>query len=317
MIRLSIIIPVYNVEKYIERCLMYCLNQDIPYDEYEIIVVNDGSKDKSISIVERIQDSYHNIKIINQENKGQASARNTGINNSVGEYIWFIDSDDFIKENCLASILKIAQNNNLDVLSFNLQLHFEDGTIKPYKIKFEKENFVYKGHEFITKVDMPQAPWASLFKRSYLNVHNLRFISGIKHEDTEFTPRAYYLAHKILYIDRPLYFYFQRDGSTMRSKYKKRADDLLTVCDSLYDFAKKYAMNDKRGYYYLINKVNFAFTQSLKYYSDSETLTLNEYKNKDYYPLNFNKYMSFKDIVKSVLANISLNLYIRMFNKNK
>ena len=96
---LSIIIPVYNVEKYVEKCIRSCENQDIPKENYEVIVVNDGSPDGSLAIVERLANEFSNIKVINQENKGLSMARNTGLEAAKGEYVWFVDSDDWIEEN--------------------------------------------------------------------------------------------------------------------------------------------------------------------------------------------------------------------------
>ena len=114
--KLSIIIPVYNVEKYVEKCLRSCAEQDLPSDEYEIIVVNDGTKDSSLEIVERVAKDYSNIAIISQENAGLSAARNKGLSLAKGEYIWFIDSDDWIEKNCLQKIIRKCFEDGLDVL---------------------------------------------------------------------------------------------------------------------------------------------------------------------------------------------------------
>lgn len=117
-IKLSLVIPMYNVELYIEKCLNSCINQDLSSNEYEIIIVNDGSKDTSLSRAEAIARKHNNIKIISQENGGLSSARNTGLKNAKGEYIWFIDSDDWIEPNVLKNLYQIASHNNLDILRF-------------------------------------------------------------------------------------------------------------------------------------------------------------------------------------------------------
>ena len=101
MKKISLIIPVYNVEKYLENCINSCLKQDISINDYEIIIVNDGSPDDCWNIIQRYANQHSNIKTINKENGGLSSARNAGINVAEGELIWFIDSDDSIKENCL------------------------------------------------------------------------------------------------------------------------------------------------------------------------------------------------------------------------
>src|SRR5690554_3713943 len=117
MIKISLIIPVYNVEKYLEKCLNSCMNQDISEEEYEIIIVNDGTKDSSLSIALKFEQKYKNIKVYSQENQGLSAARNKGLSLAKGEYVWFIDSDDWIKENCLKSITDKCFKENLDALA--------------------------------------------------------------------------------------------------------------------------------------------------------------------------------------------------------
>ena len=104
MIKLSIIIPVYNTEAYLRRCLDSCLHQDLPMDQYEIIAVNDGSTDRSLEILKDYERQYTNIHVYSQENKRQGAARNYGLTKASGEYIWFVDADDWIANNCLRKL---------------------------------------------------------------------------------------------------------------------------------------------------------------------------------------------------------------------
>ena len=115
MLKLSIIIPVYNVEKYIEKCLVNCAQQDCCTDSYEIIVVNDGTKDNSLAIAEDVARRYDNIYITSQLNAGLSEARNKGLSLAKGEYVWFVDSDDWIDTNCLTDIMKYL--TGIDVLA--------------------------------------------------------------------------------------------------------------------------------------------------------------------------------------------------------
>lgn len=117
--KLSIIVPVYNVEPYIERCVRSLEQQNIPKQEYEIIIVNDGTQDQSIQIINKLRLEYPNIVLIEKENGGLSSARNYGLKYAQGEYIWFIDSDDYIEPNILNSILEKSYELNLDLLAFN------------------------------------------------------------------------------------------------------------------------------------------------------------------------------------------------------
>lgn len=309
MIRLSIIIPVYNVEQYIARCLDSCLSQNIPAEEYEIIVVNDESPDNSMAIVDDYCHKYKNIKVINRKNGGLSAARNTGIESARGEYIWFIDSDDRISTDCINPLLNYAETNSLDVLCIGLNLEYPDGRIEKYPIECEDKEQIYDGKDFIVKAGMPPAAWAAIFRRELLFVNGLKFYEGILHEDHEFTPRAYCLAKRIAYYDAQIYYYNQRAGGIMKSNNNlRRCRDLLTVADSLFAFTTEKISKDSNAYKAMMQKVYFCVTQSLTFYS-KEALSLSIYRNKPYFPMN-PRYCSSKLRLKIMLANISLRLYI-------
>ena len=116
--RLSIIIPAYNVDQYLDRCIESCESQDIHQNDYEIIIVNDGSCDKSLNIANALANKYSNVNVISQENQGLSIARNTGMTLAKGNYIWFVDSDDYIVKNCVGSVLALCEKNDLDIPSF-------------------------------------------------------------------------------------------------------------------------------------------------------------------------------------------------------
>lgn len=314
MLKLSIIIPVYNVEPYLARCLDSCLKQNIPADEYEIIVVNDGSTDHSVAIVESYIQRFPNVRLVNRDNGGLSAARNTGLKEAKGEYVWFVDSDDWIEPNVLKGLLDRAYRDKLDVLCFNLQLVFPNGHFEPYIISVKEIRCVYQGTDFICKVGMPPAAWAALYRREYLQKHSLRFYEGILHEDQEFTPRAYCLAERIAFFDQVVYNYNQREGGIMKSRQTERkCKDLLTVADSLYDFVQ--SLPDKlhqKAYWTLMNHVSFAVSQSLANYS-KDYFNLSEYKQKHYYPLCINPLLSNKDKWKYRLINFSLSLYLKVY----
>ena len=116
MKKISLIVPVYNVEDFVARCLNSLLEQNMSYEDYEIIIVNDGSTDSSLEIIQPYLEKYPNCKLINKPNGGLSSARNAGLNVALGEYIWFVDSDDFIMPNLLDDLYKECSSNDLDVL---------------------------------------------------------------------------------------------------------------------------------------------------------------------------------------------------------
>lgn len=309
--RLSIIIPVYNVEQYLRKCLDSVLQQDIPHEEYEVIVVNDGSPDGSLAIAKEYAYKYSNVKVESRPNGGLSAARNTGLEHAQGEYVWFVDSDDWVEPNSIGVLLDYAEKNELDVQCFNLQLAFEDGRLEKYNVSYEESVHIYKGEEFLCKVGMPPAAWAALYKREFLQQNNLKFYEGILHEDQEFTPRAYYLAERIAYNNRIVYNYFQRQGGIMRSnRSSKRSMDLLIIADSLYVFTQDRVNKNTDAYRIFIEKVNFLFSQSLAYYSKSY-FPITKYIEKPYYPLKYANSWKYR------LMNFSLKLYLTIYKLKK
>lgn len=309
MIRLSIIIPVYNVEQYIARCIDSCLSQDIPHEEYEIIVVNDGTPDNSMAIVDNYCREYQNIRIINRENGGLSAARNTGLEAARGKYVWFVDSDDRISADCISDLLNYAETDDLDVLCLGLNLEYTDGRIEKFPIESDEKMRIYDGKDFIVNVEMPPAAWAAIFRRGFLVNNGLKFYEGILHEDHEFTPRAYCLAERIAYCDAAVYYYNQRVGGIMKSKNDiRRCRDMLTVADSLYAFTAAKLSEGTDAYKAMMQKVYFCITQSLTFYS-KEAFPLSVYRGRPYFPMN-PKYCSSRLRLKIMLANISLQLYI-------
>ena len=129
MIKLSVIIPMYNVEQYIETCIQSVYKQHIDTKEFEVILVDDESPDNSLQVAEKTTASFDNVKIISQRNKGLGGARNTGIKHAAGKYILFLDSDDWFIENSLEHILAIARKNNTEILEFGAQQINVDGSL--------------------------------------------------------------------------------------------------------------------------------------------------------------------------------------------
>lgn len=316
MIKLSIIIPMYNVEQYIGKCIESCLNQDFPKNEYEIVIVDDGSTDKSSSIVEEYQKKSKNIRLVRRENGGQGAARNTGLTVARGEYVWFVDSDDWIEPNCLRQIIGKAYDDNLDVVCFNLQLVFDNGKIKPHIIAHPGGYVVYEGNDFICLVNMPAAPVCAFYRINFLRDHGIVFIEGVLHEDEEFTPKAYCLASRIAFMDIPVYNYYQRIGSTMKSRQDaRRCKDFLSICDSLYTFTRN-CVRQQRAIDCMMGKIAFCFSQSLRFYN-KEVFSLSTYKKKPYYPIKVRSDIPFKQRLKYRFINYSIPLYLKILKYSK
>lgn len=304
--KLSLIIPIYNVERYIERCLQSCLNQDLSFSEYEIIAVDDGSPDNSKRIVKLYQEQYPNINLIIQENKGLSGARNTGLRIARGEYVWFIDSDDFIEPNCISHFYQEAHNQSLDILPFSISFLHENKNdkspcdLKRKSIPLSGKDYLLKGYTFFTA-------WSAIYKRDFLLKNNLFFMEGIFHEDQEFTPRAYYLAKRVNYTSRLGYIYYQRKNTiSTSSKKRKRSHDLLAVADSLYNFISKKECKKSEIYIFFIEKVNHACIQSINLYCDKQVIKY--IKSKKYYPL-YRTQNNYRISLKIDLFNFSIYLY--------
>lgn len=225
MIKLSIIVPVYNVEKYIEECLDSLVRQNFSDEEYEIICVDDGSTDRSGEIVEDYGKRYRQIKVLRQENKGVSTARNVGVKMAKGEYVCFVDSDDYLSSYVLGTLYDLAVKYDLEKLMYGY-VRFEDG--ETIDAKMEKEEIV--GEEsiifFQDALEMRnsditpdwQVVWNYLIRHSIIKEYKLQFIDGVSYyEDDEFN---FWLNHCVAacgYIDKEFYHYRQYKTSSIYS----------------------------------------------------------------------------------------------------
>lgn len=241
---LTIVIPAYNVEKELAKCIESCMNQDLPKDSYEIIIVNDGSTDQTLYIANYTAAKYNTIRVISQPNMGLSGARNTGMKYAKGKYIWFIDSDDFIKENVLKLLLSKVEKENLDCLFFRLKRVFEKeqmcqevGVYECVQPQVEK-NKIMTGKQAIIQGYNPSSVCAIIFNTSFLFNNNLQFLQGIYHEDAEFTYRMMCKAERVKFITISPYCYFTHSGTMTRSKsiksiLKNRIDDITVAVSYL------------------------------------------------------------------------------------
>ncbi|WP_455613334.1 glycosyltransferase [Bacteroides congonensis] len=309
-IELSIIVPVYNVEQYLLRCLESLFVQGMDESEFEVVVVNDGSPDNSLNIAENFAGQHTNVKVITRSNGGLSAARNTGLEHSEGQYIWFVDSDDFIEPNTVKPLLDYAIANELDALCFNLQLYFDEGKIEAYNNPSTIDGKILCGEQYLVSQPMPPAAVLAFYKREQLIKYDLRFKVGILHEDQEFTPRAYCLAQRISYVDKAIYNYYQREGSIMKSgRNDKRVTSFLTICDSLYDFCLANVSDNSVAYNYFMKQIAFVYSQALAFWDINSVVTLDELKSKPYYPLAKASGLNMKELFKISLMNFSILLY--------
>lgn len=246
---LSIIVPSYNVEQYVEDCLKSCVAQNIRHDDYEIIVINDGSKDNTLDVINGFvsERQTHNIKVFSHDNQGLSATRNRGLSLAEGDYIWFVDSDDWMAENILDGLrLFVEKHNQPDVVVLNTIMKRE-GVAEEELVdrRLVQEScdgaFVYQ-NSYIYPYSGAQF---YLFKRDYLLTHGLSFKPGIYFEDCLFTPSVLSQTDHCAYYSTPAYYYRLRANSiTTSSITEKKLYDSITVAEEL-----KAKMDDERTKY--------------------------------------------------------------------
>ena len=212
-LRLSFIVPFYNVEPYIEECIRSLYAQDIPWDEYEVICVDDCSPDGSRAIVERLQREYPTLQLLTTpENLRQGGARNMALDVAKGRYISFVDSDDYIKPNCIGTLLAQAEEEKLDILDFDFESGAVGETMGMYKNPISYSIGVCTGTEYVFD---SRSRWANkcggvcamLIRKSFLDDYQLRFVEKVQYEDTDFSIKMFAKAKRIYHLGERLYFY--------------------------------------------------------------------------------------------------------------
>ena len=229
MKKISVIVPVYNVEKYIDKCLDSLVNQTLK--EIEIIVVNDGSPDNSQKIIDKYKKKYpKKIKSIIKENGGQGSARNIGLKHATGEYIGYVDSDDYVDKTMFEKLYTNAKENNSDIAICGTYIDNDPG------IEIELEKFLVdnnKENAFFGKM----AVWNKIYKRSLLVDNKLEFRSKLWYEDFDFSFKAIAYAQTVSYVNEPLYYYLIRPGSTMNNSNIQRNLEILQAFDKIKELS--------------------------------------------------------------------------------
>lgn len=211
--KFSLILPTYKVEKYITACLESCCNQiGFSLSEYEIIIVNDETPDNSISVAQKVIDRYpeHNWKIVNRKNGGLSAARNSGIIEAEGDYLWFIDSDDYIETNALRVLNDAVNKGDFDIINFTHKTVYKNNRIVGGDAKYN--GYSTTGVEYMSQHGFLSA-CTCIYKREFIDRNNLKFKEGVIWEDSEFNTRAYMLSDNCYCISDALYYYIRREDS--------------------------------------------------------------------------------------------------------
>ena len=259
-LKLSIIVPIYKVEQYLRRCVDSLLDQDLPREEYEIILVDDGSPDNCPAMCDEYASAHDNVRVVHRENGGLSAARNSGIEVAQGEYVQFVDSDDYLEPNALKTLVEKMDADHLDVLRFNYQnVNERYEAFEPNKISKPFVNYrdeACDGLTFLTeRLGYGCYVWQFMLRRELLE--NCIFKEGIYFEDMEWTPRLLLKASKVTSTDLMVYNYLMRQGSITQSvdekKKRKVLDDRLSLLGSMKQQMEK--AGDKRWFEGMIGQM--------------------------------------------------------------
>lgn len=305
MPKVSVIVPFYNVEGYIEKCLETLVNQTL--QDIEIILVNDGSKDRSVNIVKKFQSSYpEKIVYLEKENGGLSDARNYAIPHAKGEYIAFLDSDDYVEKDMYQKMYELAVKENSDMVECDFYWEYPDKTKKDI-------GEIYHGsNEMIEKIRV--VAWNKLIKKEILEDTKIQFPKGYRYEDVEFTYKLIPYIKNVSFLKEACIHYIQREGSISNSQ-NERTKEIFDVLEHVLQYYKEMGIYEKYKTELEYIYIRYAFCSSLRRISKIQDETVQE----DLLKLTWNnvqeKFPSWKQnsILKTKFN--AKNIYMRTINK--
>lgn len=317
MCLISIIVPVYNVETYLHKCVDSLCNQSL--QNIEIILVDDGSTDSSPQICDKYAEKDKRIKVIHKTNGGLSDARNAGIDIARGKYIGFLDSDDWVKSEMYEYLYELSYKNNADIAQCEfLKAYSEDISIDETIVE---EKNIYDGknaieHLYSDNCEKSVVVWNKIYKRHLFK--ELRFPKGKLHEDEFTTYKLFYNANRVVYTNIPMVYYRQREGSIMNSKFNiKRLDALEALKEryifleenNLHNFSKMTECNickELKNMYFMVKYSNV----------ENKNRVLNMLKKdmiENYYKFIKNPYISVKGKITLTLCIVNSNLFSKIY----
>lgn len=243
---LSIIIPLYNVENYISQCLQSIIDQKLPYEDYEIIIINDGSIDNSYNVAKKFAENYAHIHLYDQENRGVSATRNKGIDLAKGNYLWFVDSDDYISTNTIDKLITITYKHELDIVEFGMVRSQSRSKYLPNKqIDTSSEITIFNGKEYISSKNFNDSSCVYLFKRKFIVESDIRFFEGKTIcEDMLFNAMIIPHVERIAYIPADIYRYVINPNSAWTRRdskaFRKSIYDLVFIASKYAEITYKY-----------------------------------------------------------------------------
>lgn len=306
MPKVSVIVPIYNVEKYLEKCINSLLSQTL--EDIQIILVNDGSKDNSGNIAKEYEkNNKDRVIYVEKENGGLSDARNYGLKYATGDFIAFLDSDDYIEKNAYEEMYNKAIEENADYVECDFIWEF------PNKIRVDKQ-YPYKNKkEMLSFVRV--VAWNKLIKRQLITDNNLEFPKGLRYEDVEFTYKLIPFLNKFAYVDKLFIHYVQREGS-IANVQNERTAEIFTVLDNVIEFYKKNNIYEKYRDELEYNYARYLLCSSLKRMCKIKDKTIREkLLTESWKRLNSN-FPNWKENVILKTVNIGKNKYMRTVNKS-
>lgn len=313
---LSIIVPVYNAGKYLACCVQSLLDQDIsPYD-YEIILINDGSTDKSLQIAEDFEKKYPQVKVISQTNQGVSEARNRGLGIAEGKYILFVDSDDFIEPHSVHKIISLSEENNLELCFFRARVEYEDGRYIDQESSYFDHNKIFSGNFIITHGMNFSSIWYTLYRSSKLKEINLFFSFGIVQEDVEFCMKLYPQCSRIMFTDEVVYHYRHYGDSLTRNinvdRIHEQCISNLHIANHIFEYITQENITRTVKEVYTRKMNSMLVSQLLRLSnlrSNNQKEFLRQYielaKKKELYPIG-HKTMSWRSSLLTYVVNTKL-----------
>lgn len=270
MIKVSVIVPVYNVEKYLKKCLDSLVNQTL--EDIEIIVVNDGSPaNEQVIIDEYVKNNPNKVKSFIKENGGLASARNFGVEKASGEYIGFVDSDDYVSLTMYEDLYKLAKGTDSEVVISDVECEWENGTKSNEIMQGVKE---YKNYPLRKRLYIsPLFACNKIFKRSFFQKENFKFVEGRWYEDIPCIVSVFAKAKKIEYLNKTHYIYLQRENSITSSKYNEKMYDIFYELEKVYEYYKKENLLEEYS-----DEIEYLFIEHFLVYGAFRFLRTNHYK---------------------------------------
>ena len=336
MIKLSIIVPIYGVEKYLRKCVDSLLAQDLPSLDYEIILVDDESPDACPQICDEYADAHKNIRVIHRKNGGLSAARNSGIEVAQGEYIMFVDSDDYIEPNVLGRLIEKVERGHLDVLRYdfrNINEKYEEfHPNKNPKRDVDFSDSVTDGETFLNERLGPGCyAWQFILRRDLIvltlyTIHHTPkngdclFTPGIYFEDTEWTPRMLLRAKRVASTPMVVYNYLWRTGSitlpTDPIKREKVLEDKIRLIRGFKEQSK--LVKDPIWFTWMTSSTAMGVLGMLAKMPSAERKPyLHELKSLNIFPLYTKKEKMLSHKIKTIMANISPSLYCALMSWKK